>query len=66
MAQETLSCAILQIYLRSGSIQVNALSEASFGIIVFLGSSNIDKIPLLNMVGCMDTITREKIEFEGK
>lgn len=55
----------------SGSAQINALSEASFGIdkgefCILLGSSGAGKTTLLNMLGGMDTVTSGQIHFDGK
>ena len=55
----------------SGSAQINALSEVSFGInkgefCILLGSSGAGKTTLLNMLGGMDTITSGQIYFDGK
>ena len=55
----------------SGAAQINALSEASFGInkgefCILLGSSGAGKTTLLNMLGGMDTVTSGQIHFDGK
>ncbi len=55
----------------NGLAQINALSEASFGInqgefCILLGSSGAGKTTLLNMLGGMDTVTSGQIHFDGK
>ena len=55
----------------SGSAQINALYDVSFGInqgefSILLGSSGAGKTTLLNMLGGMDTITSGQIHFDGR
>ena len=56
---------------RSGEVEVNALTDASFELndgefAVVLGSSGAGKTTLLNLLGGMDTVTSGEIVLDGK
>ena len=56
---------------RSGEVEVNALTDASFELndgefAVVLGSSGAGKTTLLNLLGGMDTVTSGEIVLDNK